>query len=369
MRNRIRPVLEPLEPRIALSASQTLTPFTWLAALDQAFLDSVGIAPAITPTPTVELHPGESIQNAVDHASPGTIILLDPGVYTQTVEVSRPGILIAGRGGAGAVILSNPGGADNGISVDPGVTNFALIGVSVEGFDSNGVLLNEVQQFTLIGNRLINDGDYGLFPSLCFAGFVAGNFATGNSDTGIYVGQSAAVAVVGNTASGNVNGIEVENSVGVQVFENAVFDNTVGILVDLLPGLTVPFASNTTVSDNLVVANNHPNFGNPSDIASVAPSGVGIFVLGTNATTVANNTVLGNATIGIGVASSTLLTLLDGTAVNGIQPLATNTHVADNVVGGLLGSVDLLWDGLGLNNTWTENTSQTVVSPVPLPGS
>jgi parallel beta-helix repeat protein len=369
MRCRIRLFLEPLEPRIALAASQALSSLSWLASLEQAFLDSQGTVPAMMAAPTVELHPGDSIQDAVDHADPGTIILLDPGTYTQTIEVTRPGIIIAGRGGAAGVILSNPGDADNGIQVDAGVTNFALVGVTVEGFGSNGVLLDHVQQFAFIGNQFINDGDYGLFPSLCSTGLIFGNIATGNRDTGIYVGQSINVAVMGNSASGNVNGIEVENSINVSVFANTAIDNTVGILVDLLPGLDVKFASNTTVTDNLVLANNHPNFGNPSDIASVAPSGVGIFVLGTNATTVSDNTVLGNATIGIGVASSTLLTLLDGTSVNDIQPLATNTHVANNMVQGLFGGADLVWDGMGINNTWTGNTFQTVVSPVPLPGA
>jgi parallel beta-helix repeat protein len=344
-----------------------LSPFTWLSTLEAACLDSQ-LPAAMVSAPTIEVQPGGSIQAAVDSAAPGTIILLDPGTYTQAVEVSKPGIVIVGSGGADKVVLTSPGSTANGITVDSGVTNFALFGVTIQGFDSNGVLLNGTQQFVLFGNKLVNDGAYGLFPSLSSNGLIFGNIATGSNDTGIYVGQSLNVAVVGNIAFGNVNGIEAENSVNVMVSQNATFDNTVGILVDLLPDLQVPFASNTILSNNFVVANNHPNFGNPSDIASIAPSGVGIFVLGTNATTVSNNEVLANGTLGIGVAASTLLTLLNGTPVNDIQPLVTNAIVENNVVQGLPGSVDLLWDGLGLNSIWNSNVFQTVVSPGPLPG-
>jgi parallel beta-helix repeat protein len=321
--------------------------------------------PSVQPAPVVEIGPGDSIQAAVDAAAPGTVIVLDPGTYAQAVTVSRPGIFIAGRGGPGAVVITNPGGADNGVHVEPGGDGFGLVGVSVEGFGSNGVILEGVRGFTLLDVAASDDGDYGLFPVLSSLGLVAGCTAAGNRDTGVYVGQSMGVAVLGNVARGNVNGFEVENSVGTLVAGNAALDNTLGVLVDLLPGLNFPFSFGTAVAGNLVAANNHANFGSPSDITSLEPPGVGVFVLGADGTAVADNFVLGNQTIGVGVGSSLVLNVLGGISMAGIQPLPIGNRVQGNAVAGA--GADLLWDGLGVANCWSDNAFRTSLSPQPLP--
>ena len=148
---------------------------------------------------------------------------------------------------------------------------------------------------------------------------------------------------------------------------NRSFDNTVGILVDLLPDLPVKVGFNTLVTDNIVTGNNYPNPGAPNDISDLEPSGVGIFVLGTTGTRVENNLVLGNDGIGVGVASTAVIGLLGGVPVFGIQPNPTNTQVRDNFVfgGGL--SVDLFWDGTGQDNVWSGNTFRTSFSLLPFP--
>ena len=87
----------------------------------------------------------------MDNASPGTVIFIDPGTYSQTVNVSRPDIFLVGLGGPGGVVLTNPGGADNGINVNPGANGFALFNVNVQGFDDNGVVLTGVGQLPDLG--------------------------------------------------------------------------------------------------------------------------------------------------------------------------------------------------------------------------
>jgi parallel beta-helix repeat protein len=363
-RNRLQPCLEPLEPRELPSVG----PLAWLGMLQQsASLAGLPTLPPVQTAPTVEVHPGDSIQAAIDAAAPGTVIVLDPGTYAQAVTVSTPDLFLVGRSGPGAVKLTNPGGANNGVTVNPGGGGFGLVGVGVEGFAKNGVLLKGVQRFALLDVNAGHDGAYGLFPVGSSGGLIAGCTATGNDDTGIYVGQSVGVAVLGDTVHGNVNGIEIENTVGALVAANAAFDNTVGVLVDLLPGLGFPFAAGILVADNLALANNHANFGAPGDIASAEPSGVGIFILGADATAVSHNLVLGNGTLGIGVGSSALLDLLAGTGPSGIPdiPIATRVH-GNFIFGGPFGA-DLFWDGLGVDNFWSGNTFQTELSLRPLP--
>jgi parallel beta-helix repeat protein len=334
MPRRIRLCLEPLEPRCV---------------------------------PSVEVHPGQSIQAAVDAAAPGTVILLAPGTYAQTVTIDKPGITLAGLGGPSAVVLTNPGGAANGITVNPGANGFTLLDVTIQGFNSNGVYLSGMQGFMIAGVTANNDGGYGIFPGQVANGLVLGCSTAGNNDTGIYVGQSANVGVLGCTARGNVNGIEVENSINVAALDNISLDNTVGILVDLLPGLSVPFGANTLVANNLVFANNHANFGTPEDIAALEPGGVGIFVLGTTGTTVANNLVLDNLMIGIGLTSSDLLTVLGAGPVTGIQPNPMRTEIRGNTIAGGPFSADLAWDGSGRDNCWMDNQFQTALNLRPFP--
>src|SRR5207249_8255234 len=76
--------------------------------------------------------------------------------------------------------------------------------------------------------------------------------ASGHNDTGIYVGQSHDVIVRHSVAFGNVNGIEFENSQRVRGVANETYDNVVGILVVVLPGLDVKTTSDVLVAGNRV---------------------------------------------------------------------------------------------------------------------
>jgi parallel beta-helix repeat protein len=356
------PGLEPLEPRLVPNG----TP--WPVVAVQAAEAAYGFGPPQSVhASTVTVSAGSSIQSAVDAASPGTVIFLSPGTYQQTVTVSRPDILLVGLGGPGRVVLGNPGGADNGINVTAGADGFGLLDVSVDGFDSNGVLLDGVRRFVLGGVEASGNGQYGLFPVASGDGLIVGCTASGSNDTGIYVGQSAGVALLGNAAFGNVNGLEVENSLGVLAAGNVSVGNTVGILVDVLPGLGVPTTAGVLVADNLVAGNVHPNFAPADDIASAELAGTGILVLGASLTAVQDNWVLGNPVIGIGLLNSELLAFFGGGPVTGIEPTPIGDVVRDNTVLGAPLGADLLWDGLGLADCWSGNTFATVLAPGPLP--
>jgi parallel beta-helix repeat protein len=334
--------------------------------------------------PTLVVHPGDSIQAAVDAApsSGGAIIDIEPGLYQQSVHVNKPGIAIiglSGLGGAGGVVLQNlaDGSLDTGITVQ-GVTGFVLSNVTIRGFAHNGVVLNNVDGFAIAGVKAVNDGDYGIFPEFSAHGVIAATTASGHSDTGIYVGQSHDVVISANVANGNVVGIEIENSSRVVAAANHVFDNTAGILVDLLPGLSVSVAADNIVAGNFVHDNNHANFATLGDPAALLPAGTGILVLGADRTSVVGNAVLDNQFAGIAVASSTFITQLGGPPVTGIDPNPDGTLVAFNAALGngtnpplpVLVGGDLVWDGTGTGNHWRHNlflVSAWPQSPLPLP--
>jgi parallel beta-helix repeat protein len=176
--------------------------------------------------------PGESIQAALDAAQPGSQILLQPGLYEQAVTINKPGIKLVGDQSdpEAEVILQNPGGVENGITVTDEGDGVEITGLTVRNFEENGVLLVGVDGFLLSHITADNDGEYGLFPVRSANGVITNCGANGHEDTGIYVGLSENITVQASTASDNVNGIEIENSSHIQVTGNETFGNTAGIL-------------------------------------------------------------------------------------------------------------------------------------------
>jgi parallel beta-helix repeat protein len=240
------------------------------------------------------------------------------------------------------------------------------------------VLLAGVDGFRLSNVTAVNNHDYGLFPALSAHGLIEFSSASGSHDTGIYVGQSTDVALRYNVAHDNVNGFEVENSTGVQVYGNLAYGNTVGIFVDLLPpvdGITVTTSSHDTVEANIVVDNNRPNDASSTDLAAAEPSGLGILLVGGDHTTVKDNFVTGNGQGGIVLLSGLDLEALGALpagsyAAAGIDPNPEHTAIRNNIVLGnglhpsvaslphadLIASLDAL---MGSDNLWKGNVFQT----------
>ena len=60
---------------------------------------SSGMTASAQASSLIVIGPSESIQAAVDAASPGDTILLEPGVYHQSVQIRTDGITLRGSGG------------------------------------------------------------------------------------------------------------------------------------------------------------------------------------------------------------------------------------------------------------------------------
>jgi len=325
------------------------------------------------------VHAGQSIQAAVDAAAPGTTIKIDPGIYTENITVNKAGIQLIGTGEKETdVVIQNPGDEENGILVNDAGDGFVLRNVTVKNFEENGVILIRVDNFTISHVTAIDNGEYGLFPVLSAHGTIEHCTATGHTDTGIYVGQSSDINMQFNTAYANVNGLEIENCSNVTATHNQSYDNVCGMLIDLLPGKTIKTSTNVYVGYNHVYKNNHENFGEEGSTESVVPSGLGILVLGTDETTVEHNTVTDNNFSGITVFSTLVLVALGGATPDqfDIEPNPDGTRIIKNVVqqnGAAppvldipLPGVDLLWDGSGIGNCWSDNVFKTSY-PAPLP--
>ena len=375
-------------------------------AAGAAVLGFPGLSAGAATAATITVLPGQSIQAAVDAASPGDTILVEPGTYNEpgvacpanpaetcAVAITKDGITLIGlTRGQQRVVLANPGGQDVGIQVaktgDPACLNdptqriqgSLIQGFTVSGFGVDGVEVICADNWQVTGVRAVGDGQYGIFPLRSEQGRVDLSFASGANDTGIYVGQSHDVRIDHNIVVGNVSGFEIENSSAVRLDDNEATGNTAGILSFTLPFLAVTSNTGNRIDHNLVLANNKANTcTNPGDDVCAVPPGTGISLIGTKANQVDHNQVSGNNSFGILVANFCVASHLspDQCAALGIDPNVDANQIVFNQVTGNgtapspliapLPGADLLWDGTGTGNCWAGNTAVSTY-PAALPG-
>jgi parallel beta-helix repeat protein len=360
---------------------------------------------------TLVVRSGQSIRAALARAAAGDRVEVLPGTYREggareaaAIAITRDRIELVGLSAPGhPVILQNAGGQSYGVWVSPQnslpgaddeqppcggpqpavVKGFSIRGFTIRGFAVHGVHLACVDGFSILDNRSEDNSVYGLFPVRSRHGLMAGNVVTGTTDdAAVYVGQSEDVLIAGNRVFGNLLGIEIENSGNCAAVANEVHGNTAGILVDLLPELQRTTQENTLIAFNSVHDNNLPNKADEG-ILSVVPAGVGVLVVSGRNTAVLANDVRRNGFTGIAVASFCLALALQGSDLDcqalGIDPDPKDDRIVGNRLkdngfadfssNPFFESIkgDLIWDGSGSGNCWSNNSFTPSAGSAQLP--
>lgn len=253
-----------------------------------------------------------TLQERLITAEPGDVILIGEGTHSFDRQLSLmdiPDVTIRGKG-MDQTILSFSGqieGAEglfvraNGITIE-GLTVSDTKGDGIKVQDSDGVTIRNVR-VTWSGGPSSENGAYGLYPVASKNILIEHSEVSGASDAGIYVGQSEQIIVRYNRVFENVAGIEIENSIGADVYENEAFNNTGGILVFDLPNLALKNGRDIRIFKNRVVANNHPNFAPPGNIVGMVPAGTGVLVMATENVDVFDNEINDHQTVSTAVVS------------------------------------------------------------------
>ena len=246
-------------------------------------------------------------------AEPGTVIELPEGIFTLTNTLSLEGkkkITIRGKG-MNKTILSFKGQTDGaeGIRVNDG-TDILLEGFTVQDAKGDAIKTIHVTGITFrevkaewTGVPGPENGGYGLYPVQCKNVLIDKCVAIGASDAGIYVGQSEDIVVKHSTAYHNVAGIEIENSLRAEVFENESYENTGGLLVFDLPDLVLKKGGQVNVYKNKIHDNNHVNFAPKGNIVATVPAGTGLLILASKDVKIYQNEILNNQSVSTGIIS------------------------------------------------------------------
>ncbi len=251
------------------------------------------------------------IQERLIDAVPGDVIQLEAGTYRlpSQLDVIADGITIRGRG-ADETILSfreqNVGSEGIVATGDAFVIEHLAVedsaGNAIKVLGADGVVFRGVRTEWTRGPHTEN-GAYGIYPVQCSNVLIEDCVAIGASDAGIYVGQSRDVVVRRSRAERNVAGIEIENTIRADVYENTATGNTGGLLVFDLPGLQVTNGSDIRVFRNKVIANNLENFAPAGNIVASVPAGTGLMIMASDRVEVFENEIRDNQTSGISIVS------------------------------------------------------------------
>ncbi|WP_395571685.1 nitrous oxide reductase family maturation protein NosD [Streptomyces sp. BK79] len=298
----------------------------------------LGAAPASAGHMTHVVHPGQSIQKAVDAAEAGDTVLVTPGTYHESVTVSTPGLTLRGMGRGTVIEPSTKKATDstcaadgNGICVtgtkDEKVKGVTVADLTVTGFTRTGVYSKATDGLTVRNVTAVENGVWGIAQEQSIHGIFRNNTARDNGDAGIFLANNVkaeegavdtqGTEVAHNLVEGNRIGITVRRLRNLAVAANHVTGNCAGVFV--VGDENKPAGGDLVVRDNHVVRNNKSC---PKTERLEALQGSGIVLTGVEKVLVADNTVEGNSGTssmsgGIVLASSMVGTANSKNEVNG----------------------------------------------------
>jgi len=249
-----------------------------------------------------------TIQDAVDDAAPGDLILIAPGTYYESVIVETDDIVIRGLD-RNEVIIDGQHERPNGFIVfSDGV---AIENLTSHSHTSNGVFFTGDYGTDIIvdGYRAsyvttYNNGLYGIYAFNAQNGVFEHSYGSGHPDSGFYIGQcNPCNAVIDNVISEhNALGYSGTNASDNIVIMNSIFrHNRLGVVPNTLDSEELAPQGNITVVGNLVTDNGNEETPRRSADWDIG-FGVGIVAAGGNDNLIVRNRVENNSYAGIALS-------------------------------------------------------------------
>lgn len=252
----------------------------------------------------------ETLLEALIDAKPGDVIDIPEGTFSfeQGLSLTVDNVTIRGQGMDKSILsFRNQAAGAEGLLVT--ANNFTIENLAIEDAKGDAIKINKSENVVIRGVRTewtdgpkTENGAYGMYPVQSKNVLIEDSVAIGASDAGIYVGQSQNVVVRRNRAEFNVAGIEIENTVDADVYENVATNNTGGILVFNMPQLQ-QLGQRTRIYNNKAFANNTKNFGHEGTAVASVLAGTGIIINSNDQVEIFDNEISDNNTANIIISS------------------------------------------------------------------
>lgn len=302
-----------------------------------------------------------TIQRAVNHASPGSTIVVKPGVYKTSVTVQTPNLVIRGVDRF-RTILDGDDERGNGITVD-GTRNVTIKNLTVKNYAGNGIYINNTSGYTVKGVDAIKGRTYGIYAFDSYNGVIKNSFAYGSGDGAFYIGQCLNCSAIIENVVGTWSylGYSGTNATGVVIRDSVFRHNAIGLAPNTLPTEDLGPNRGTFIYNNRIFNNNYSSIpgagfsdqeGQPIGI----PIGTGVFLAG-----VENNVVIENR-----ISKHNSYGVLVGQSIDENPPM--NNTVMNNWIRNFDADEDgygyaLGYDGNGGRNCWEGNRFEGATGP------
>ena len=196
----------------------------------------------------ISVQSGDSIQTAVNNATSGDEIIINPGTYTENIVINTDNLVIRSESGnPDDTIIKARSSSAHVFAVK--ADNVRISGLTITGTKNSysGIQFSGCNNGIIENNKLTNNG-YGIYLLNSKGSTVSNNIVTNNGDYGIVLATSTGSTISGNTASNNNGqGIHLGTSDGNTLSGNTIASNGVS-------GLYVcPKSDNNLVFNNYLV--------------------------------------------------------------------------------------------------------------------
>lgn len=301
--------------------------------------DGQVVEPPITtlPAPTVDAIrvpvDYSTIQEAVNVAQPGDLILIDPGVYFEQVDITTPDIIIRGRD-RNEVFVDGIHEISTGFTVR--ADGVAIENMTVRNYVNDSItVLDDGAGVPRNGFRALhvttsNSGGSGIAVRNGQNVEIRQGWFSGHGDAGVTISDCSQCATLVTTslAEFNARGFVVSGAAeGVSVFASTSRNNRAGVVLEDSPTTAT---SGAVVAGSLIQNNGFAQSPSNNDVWENL-YGVGINVGGTFNSTVAANRIEGNLRTGVLLSPNVDQTSNDPVAAR-VERNTTSGHPESDIV-------------------------------------
>ena len=239
-----------------------------------------------------------TIQAAVDAAQPGDLVLIGPGTYRESVQVTTDRLTIRGLD-RNEVVLDGDGEFDNGVRV-LGAKGVAIENMTATNYTKNGFFWTGVDGYRGSYLTTYRTGDYGVYAFDSINGHFDHLYMAGSPESGLYIGECYPCNAVVTDVVSEHNGLGFSgtNAGGDLYLLNSVWrNNRVGIMPNSGTYELCYPQREVTIVGNLVYDNNQTD--SPAIRMAIRREGSGIVLAGGIGDVIERNLIYDNDRYGI----------------------------------------------------------------------